>query len=336
MSGPVQAAELLLKQAGESCELSLCEQSITIFQGLLFLNFNQLEVHYQLGVCLSGACQSHSLVNTEAALGHFRSALSHSDSSTPPLSRARILGALGNAYSNSSMMSRLDRLEAAIGCHQQAAGIYLDNGKLDDWGREQNNLGLAKCELPEEYPNKWHEAIDHFEQALFVRTKENNPLGQAATLQNLGTAWRALPGGNKRCNVRKAIDCYQRAFRAYRGKAFRQKRATLHNNLGNAYLSLAATGERRNLNVRRALRHFSLALKTFTRHSHPREYAVSQFNRGQAFLELSNMESSDYLVQASVCLSEAKHSFTACNDVKPAQKAEELLGRLKLKRNSFC
>jgi tetratricopeptide (TPR) repeat protein len=321
--------ESLLQQVEAYCREQRCELAIGALQQLLSADPHNSEVHYQLGLCFSGACHPHSLTDREIALEYFRSALRFAGP-TPPLLRARILAALGNTYPDSSRLPRTARLLAAIDSHHKAAEIYLAQGEFDNWARELNNLGLVECELPEEeFPNKWEAAVVHFERALGVRTREKYPRQHAATLENLGTAYRALPSGDRRGNVLRAIQCYHRAIRIYRPASFPMQNAALHNNLGNAYVSLPAVdAETRTRNARRALRHFDRALSIRTKAQHPCDYAVTQFNRGQAFLQLGGPDRFRPLEQAVACFRDAEQGFRQCGQDENAARARGLLSRI--------
>jgi tetratricopeptide (TPR) repeat protein len=322
-------AETLLQEAADYCRTRKCDTAIRILEDYLVLKPDNSRGFYQLGYCLSGACGQHSLVDIELALECFRSALALAGDQAAPLDRARILAALGNAYCRSSRMPSGTRLQSAIACYQEAADIYLAAAKVDDWAREQNNLGLAKCDLPEDTPNKWEEAIEHFKLALFVRTEEKDPERCAATLQNLGTAYRARPAGDKCANVAKAIQCYRRAWRIYRAAALRQKTAALDNNLANAYLSLPASGQEcRNRNVHRALRRFDHALRLTSESTEPLNYALTQFNRGQALLQLRDSCTPAHRHDAAICFREAKKHFEHCGQAERVAEAERVLSRL--------
>jgi tetratricopeptide (TPR) repeat protein len=158
---------------------------------------------------------------------------------------------------------------------------------------------------------------------------ERGPLRCAATLENLGTAYRELPTGDKTANVRKAIQCFREALHVYTPGGFPEKNAALHNNLGNAYISMPvgdpASSQK---NMRRALRHFDRALLVRTRADHPCDYAITQFNRGSALLRLAVEEpgSDRYLQDARHCLEEAEECFSLCGQTELARQARERAG----------
>jgi tetratricopeptide (TPR) repeat protein len=234
--------------------------------------------------------------------------MAKSDGSSPFLSKAWLL-------------PDIDRAE-------QAAAMYRAQGKLDAWAREQYNLGNAWCKVPEaQFPAKWEKAIEHYEQALVIRTRQKDPERYAATVQNLGTAYRELKSGNRTDNICKAIHCFHQAMRALPGAARAKKRADLHNNLGNAYASLAAEDHERMRNAARALRHFGRALAVRSKDVWPCDYAVTQFNAGNACLQLAMggvaIESS--LLEARHCFEEARDGFVGCRHDALADEARRRL-----------
>jgi tetratricopeptide (TPR) repeat protein len=186
--------------------------------------------------------------------------------------------------------------------------------------------------LPEEeYPDKWQEAITLYELALQVRTRAKNPLRHAATLQNLGTAYRQLKTGDKVANLLKSANCYRRALQIYDVSTFPMQHAALYNNLGNAYLSMAITDEKtRDRCARRAIRHLDRALRIRTRADHPDDYAVTQYNRGQAFLLLASDDPQASFVAAVACFQEAHDCFLLCGHAKSAKSARQQVQRVRL------
>jgi tetratricopeptide (TPR) repeat protein len=217
-----------------------------------------------------------------------------------------------------------------------AAEIYWNRDQLDDWAREEHNLGNTWCELPEKrFPGKWLEAITHYEKALVVRARERDRERHAATLQNLGTAYRELPAGDRTENVVRAIHCYRRAIGIYRFATFPMKNAGLHNNLGNAYLSLPFTGEAASCrNALRALRHLDRALCVRTRTAYPCDYAITQYNRGQALQLLAATDARAEPGMAAKCFEEAYECFLQCGQSEYGQMVLRRLGQLDGHRTS--
>jgi tetratricopeptide (TPR) repeat protein len=321
----------LLDKAAESCTNHRCEETVDLLEEALRLQPSNSELHYRLGICHSGGCRHNSLTNPDVAVEYLRQALSLTASSKDSLICAGILDALGNSYACSRQLPKKARLEAALDCHQTAAALYRSRDQLDDWAREEYNQGNAWCELPEdEYPDKWQQAIQHFEQALQVRTRDKNPIRYAATMQNLGTAYRQLKTGNKITNAMKAAHCCRRALEIFDPSSSPVQCAALCNNLGNAYLSLAMTDEKiRARCARHALQHLDRALRVRTRTEYPVDYAVTQYNRGQAFLLLVTGDPQDNYVKAVSCFQEAHDCFLICGHAKSAKAARQQVQRVR-------
>ncbi len=288
----------VLKDAAGCCTEERCEEAVALLEEAVRIQPGNPGLYYRLGACQSGGCRAHAAANPQLAIEYLRHALSLSGSPAASALRARVLDTLGNLY------GRDGRNEEALECHTGAAALYWSRGELEDWARAEFNLANACCDL-----EKWAEAITHYQHALEIRTRECQPVRYAATLENLGTAWRQSG------NVLKALDCYRRALHVYTAAVFPAQNAGLHNNIGNAWLSLE--GQR---NARRALRHLNRSLALRAR-SGP-DYAATQFNRGQAFLRLGDMTA------AAGCFREAYTCWTACNRTTQAEMALRELERI--------
>jgi tetratricopeptide (TPR) repeat protein len=316
----------LLATARQSCSLERCEEAIASWEQASSLRPDDPDVHYQLGFCCAGGCRTHTLVDPEIAIHHFQRALSELREEDS-LGRAQILSALGNTHGAIPNRTAAHLL-AAIDCQQRAASIFWDARAVEEWAREEYNAGNTWCELTErEYPGKWQKAIEHYERALLVRTRDKDPAKHAAALQNLGTAYRELKTADRRQNIRAAIGCFHRALRAVGRDATAEKRANFHNNLGNAYLSLAAEKDNPIRNARRALLHFANAAVLQPTEKWPCEHARIQFNRSGAFLELavSGVSVKESLLAAQPCLLEARLGFAQCGQTELVQEANRRL-----------
>ena len=325
------SARVLLDSANEFCETRRCAEAVAFWEQATSLRPADPGVHYQLGYCYAGGCGARALLDPAIAIFHYRRALALS-SRQNTVERAMVLGALGNAYASASERSGRQRMNA-IRCYEEAAKIYAEEHRPDDWAREQFNLGNAWCEMPEgEYPEKWRQAIEHYERARSVRTRLKDARHYAATLQNLGTAYRELKNGDPHSNIRKAIDCYHHAMRALRGEASEHRRSDLHHNLGNAYLTLAGLESRCGRNVLSALRHFACALAGRTREASPFNYATTQLSRGQAFVRLasSGVGGASSLDQARHCFVEAVEAFLLSGQTELADEARKRYEMLRL------
>ncbi|MGP8246205.1 MAG: hypothetical protein ACLQVN_17015 [Bryobacteraceae bacterium] len=312
-----------LSLVASHCHDGECVEAISVLEELVRDQPANPEMHHQLGVCYSGACRSHALVSIPISLSYLQRAATSMGSGGPPLIRAKYLDSLGNAY------LRHRRPETAIVYLKEAAELYATSGLADEWAREQYNLGNAFCDLSEsDGPRGWQFAVEHYRQALTVRTKERDPVRYAATVQNLGTAYRELPDGDRASNVRTAVGYYGSAMRVYRNHSFPAQHAALHNNLGNAYLCLPGSTEATRRNIRRALLHFEHALEIRQRARCPCDYAATQFNRGQAYARQAELDPGAGFDEALSCFREAEECFLACRDSEHAAAARAELARL--------
>jgi tetratricopeptide (TPR) repeat protein len=306
------------------CSPEPCETTILRLQRIAGQNPGDWRLQYQIGICHSGQCQIHSLVCPDRAVDHLRCAYNALHAPEEPLTRAVILGLLGVMYTRSSPPTPTALQLRALECHHQAAAIYFELGAFAEWARMQHNLGNTWCELPhQEFPGQWDNAIAHYELALRFRTQQADPDSFAATLENLGTAYRQRATGDKAANVGRAIHCYRRALRVWKAAAVPDRWAALHNNLGNACLSLpfvdVSTDRSR---ARHAILHFDLALRVRTPERNLFDYAVTKLNRGQACLQLGVSGSQHWLAEALGCLRDAHAAFLRVGGAREARQAE--------------
>lgn len=304
------APGLALRQnAKRLCALHHCSIAVALWEQAAFLQPTDPSLHFQLGVCHAG-CELARSFEPEIALYHYRRALALE----PPdnsLARALVWAALGDTYWTSHERSRATLL-TSLDCLERAAHIFDELGRREDWAREQFNLANAWCEMPEsEFPEKWAKAIEHYERALEVRTRHTDPERYAATMQNLGSACRELKTGDPARQARRAVDCYHQALRALRGRASRRKLADLDHNLGNAYLTLAASEKTGLRNLRRALRHLDRALAVRAALPSLFDRAASEFSRGQVYLQLAlrGADEKANFARARACLEDAEQGF---------------------------
>jgi tetratricopeptide (TPR) repeat protein len=129
------------------------------------------------------------------------------------------------------------------------------------------------------------------------------------TQNNLGSAYQALPAGDRTANLARAIECFTEALRFRTAEATPLDYAATQNNLGNAYWGLLA-GDRA-ANLARAIECFTEALRFYTAEATPFEYATTQNNLGGAYQELPTGDRSANLARAIGCYTEALRFRTA-------------------------
>ena len=314
--------------AAQLCSLHQCEQAIAVMESATQAEPKNAAIHYCLGICYSGGCQPHRMVDVAVAHVHLARALSLIGKTGDPL-RARVLAALGNTYSGLPNLTPKERLMAAIDCHRQAALLFQDEGHLMDWAREEFNLGNNFSELTDEaVPDRWGEAIEHYKNALLVRTKETNPEAYAGTLQNLGIAYRERRSGDRLENMKHSVLCYRRALQVRRRRSHPREYCGLQINLANSFLSLAELDKAHAVrHISRAVRHYDRALASCVMDDSSDRYAKLLFNRGEALvrLALENRNPRSLLEEACAGFREAADCFGRLQNDAFVQRSREWL-----------
>ncbi|HUI53680.1 MAG TPA: hypothetical protein VLY04_01825 [Bryobacteraceae bacterium] len=310
-----------------ACAAHECADAIAVVEQEVACRPNDFQLYYVLGLCHGGGCRTHPLTHPEMAVAYLRQALRLAGPSDRP-NRAAILDELGNILIRGTSEPRKSALRESLDCHSEAAQLYESIGKPAHAARLHFNVANSFCELSEiTGADHWQEAVLHYQRSLESRTRLADPERYAATLENLGTAYRRLPVTDG-SNIKNSIKCYRRAIRVYTAAAYPEKHASLHNNLGNAFLSLPGTDagivER---NARRALRHFDSALRIQSACG-GRDYGITQYNRAQAYLRLARSSPAGNLKSAAGCLRKARAAFQSCGEDRYTQLIRAQLERI--------
>ncbi|MBZ0291060.1 MAG: tetratricopeptide repeat protein, partial [Anaerolineae bacterium] len=126
-----------------------------------------------------------------------------------------------------------------------------------------------------------------------------------ANAQNsLGATYQAMPTGNKREHLRRAIKTFEAALVYRTPEAAPLDYAMTQNNLGNAYSDLAKIEDREG-NLRRAIAAYEAALVYYTEEAAPQYYATTQNNLGNAYRDLSQIEAREGNLRRAIAAYEA-------------------------------
>ncbi|MBW4596192.1 MAG: tetratricopeptide repeat protein, partial [Brasilonema angustatum HA4187-MV1] len=144
------------------------------------------------------------------------------------------------------------------------------------------NLGVAYSNrIRENKAQNLESAIDAYQQALLVRTREAFPVDWAGTQNNLGNTYSNRIRGDKAQNLESAIDAYQQALSVYTREAFPVDWARIQYNLGVAYSDRIKGDKAQNLES--AIDAFQQALLVRTREAFPVDWAGTQNNLGNTY-----------------------------------------------------
>ena len=201
--------------------------------------------------------------------------LLHAGSSTDPDELPALLQELQG-------LNRLSDIPRRIGLCQTALRLVNHNEQTEQWARLQNELGdsLAQNPLGSRAENI-ELAIEHYNQALEVRTREVFPEDWAITQNNLAIAYRERIQGDRAENIKLAIDHYNQALQVRTREAFPEQWAMTQNNLAIAYIEHIRGDRAKNIEL--AIDHYNQALQVYTREAFPVQWAGTRNNLAAAY-----------------------------------------------------
>jgi tetratricopeptide (TPR) repeat protein len=145
------------------------------------------------------------------------------------------------------------------------------------------NLGAVYTNLQTgSHAENLERAIQAYQAALSVYTREAFPEQWASVQNDLGSVYSKRIQGDRAENLERAIQAYQAALSVYTHEAFPEQWASVQNNLGSVYRN-RIQGDRVE-NLERAIQAYQAALSVYTREAFPFEWAASQSNLGNAYL----------------------------------------------------
>ncbi|HIK09349.1 MAG TPA: tetratricopeptide repeat protein [Oscillatoriaceae cyanobacterium M33_DOE_052] len=266
--------------------------------------------------------------NLEQAIQCYQAALQIYTREAYPEDWAMTQNNLANAYLYRIRGERAANLEQAIECSQAALLVYTREAYPEQWAREQwartlNNLAIAyNNRIRGERAANLEQAIECYQAALQVYTREAYPEDWAMTQNNLATAYRNRIRGESAANLERAIKCSQAALQVYTREAYPEDWAMTQNNLANAY-SDRIRGERA-ANLERAIKCYQAALLVRTREAYPEKWAMTQNNLAIAYFDSIRGERAANLEQAIKCYQAALQVYT--REAYPQNHAETLFG----------
>jgi len=150
------------------------------------------------------------------------------------------------------------------------------------WGMIQDDLAssLAENQMGNRSENL-EQAINHYHQALEVRTRLADPERWARTYNNLGNAYRDRICGERAENIEQAIRHYQQALEVRTRQAFPKDWAQTQKNLASAFCKRIRG--RRTENLEQAIRHAQKALEVYTLQRFPYFWAQTKNILGEIY-----------------------------------------------------
>jgi CHAT domain-containing protein/tetratricopeptide (TPR) repeat protein len=151
-------------------------------------------------------------------------------------------------------------------------------------------------------------AIECYQLALKVFTREAYPEDWAMTQMNLAVAYRSRIRGEQAANLEKSIECSRLALEVYTRAAYPKQWAMTQNNLAIAYQSRIR--EERAANLEQSIECSRLALEVYTRAAYPEQWAGTQLNLAVAYRSRIRGERAANLEKSIECYQLALEVFT--------------------------
>ena len=226
--------------------------------------------------------------------------------------QAAMYNSLGVSYIQLPEGDEVKNTHKAIAAYQEALRIYTPKTAPADYAMVQNNLGNAYARLsPVGDDANLRRSIACYTEAARFWTVESAPLSYAMVQNNLGNTYIALTEGKRGENLQRAIACYQKALKVYvaLNSAGRNAGRTssgyaeLQFKLGKSYAALPGgwQAEKRSVNLRRAIACYKAVLTVYTLEHAPFEYAQTQIELGNIYMQLKDGDQAENLKDAVAC-----------------------------------
>jgi CHAT domain-containing protein len=181
------------------------------------------------------------------------------------------------------------------------------------------------------------QAIDHFDQALQVYTRQSYPQERASAQRNLANlhyhvAWLYAQrvGETQADDLDRAIEHYEAALEIWRRDKFPQKWASAQHGLGVAWFHRVHGSREKNLEEAIACHEAALSMRM--RNKHPAEWAETQHNLGAAYIERYRDNRAQNLERAIELLSAVLETHQHAKHPVKRAKTRTALGNAYLER----
>jgi tetratricopeptide (TPR) repeat protein len=175
------------------------------------------------------------------------------------------------------------------------------------WAVLQNKLSNSYAQNPLNRANNLEKAIESYQAALQVTTRENMPVEWAETKNNLASAYNKRIRGTRADNLEKAIESYQAALQVTTRENMPVEWAKTMNNLASAY-SERIRGTRAD-NLEKAIEGYQAALQVRTRELMPHDHRLIQRNLGHLYFKENNWQAAHTAYKAALQTTETLYTL---------------------------
>jgi len=179
-----------------------------------------------------------------------------------------------------------ETLFKAQDCLNQALPTFKEYSLKEEAAETELNLGLAEQALAQNGMGKLADAIQHYQNALRVFTRQDFPQDFAVLHNNLAIAYLSMPMSDERGKMREAlaVQSFEEVLKVINLIDHPSEYAMINNNLGNA-LQYASSSHALANNLR-AVEAYDEALKVRNSRDTPMEYANTIANKANVLRNL--------------------------------------------------
>jgi tetratricopeptide (TPR) repeat protein len=245
------------------------------------------------------ANHENPIVNCKKAIQSYRESLRVFLFNSHPLQYGAVQNNLGNVYKSLASIHHSLNDESPIENWHKALNAYKESLKVYTahyppmYAHLQCNIGTMHQNLAmynEEIRFNTDEALNAFDKAIEVYTKEKFPLKYANTKYNIGVAYMKLTDSELTEENRNiAINSFHEALKIYNLHDHPKEYANTQMNLGNVYPPLLMK-DFSSLDCKNAIHAYDEAMKVYTLQHSTFDYAMLQYSKGFAYSKLSGLE----------------------------------------------
>ncbi len=246
--------------------------------------------------------------NLNKALNCFAAALRVYTADSSPLEWAGVETDIAHIYTRLPNNDWANDLNKAIACCDRVLKTCSERLSPHHWARAQVTLGDAHRGMRDKRQERLHEALECYNAALRVTTKETFPVLWADIHMSIGKVYGDDFTANRLVNVKQSIEHFNLALEVLTREEYPQTWARLQDALGGAFVSWPGLDDSTRLET--ALAHYNAALGVFTQSDYPEDWARTLNNIGGAYAKLRTSYANDNLTKALAGYRQAEQVFT--------------------------
>lgn len=277
------------KRDNKELAISLYRQALSVFTRDLTPKMWAVAHHY-LGCAFDERVEGSASDNIEQAISHYNLALEIRTKDSVREEWVITTNNLANAYSHRILGDAAENIERSIALYKSALTAVSPAMQPMEYARIQNDLGLAlKARLVGNFSDNIREAIACHERALDVWSREDIfAMDWAKAQASLGIDYLLLKDLDGKYAA-EAIKHLNSSLKIITLENHPDFWATIHHNLGAAYLECSKSGKDQNNAL--GIEHMRMALKYYTKISEPSRWGASQIILGLLYAQRKDDDS---------------------------------------------